>query len=130
MTKLYNHMFTLAFSMTTPKSCETCEPESNDYPTREEFAEAIAKRLKDIDRYEDGWLEAVGAPDDTYVEDEGDEQEIKFGVTFTVSGDFDRHEFQRRLVAAIEFGIGEGDNLTDEGEGYVTGYSVAQEVIP
>ena len=68
MTKLYNHMFIMAFSMTTPKSCE-----GDDYPTDLEFHEAIAKRLRDIDR--DGWDQCIGMPDDTYIEDEGDDHE-------------------------------------------------------
>ena len=67
MTKLYNHAFTIAFSLTTPASCE-----GEDYPAPGEIREALYRRIKDLD--DDAELmEAIGTPFDSYVEDEGDE---------------------------------------------------------
>lgn len=58
---IYNHMFTLAFSVETPRSGR-----EGDEVTADELKAGLLKRIQDLDENHE-WLEATGAPDDTYV---------------------------------------------------------------
>lgn len=58
---IYNHMFTLAFSVETPRSGR-----EGDEVTADELKAALLGRIQDLDENHE-WLEATGAPDDTYV---------------------------------------------------------------
>jgi len=59
---LFNHAFSLCFSVTTKASCKTEE----DYPTAQEIRKAIEDRLQNMSDNE--LEEAVGVPYDTYEE--------------------------------------------------------------
>lgn len=56
--KKYNHAFTVAFSINSD------HPQGDDI-SADEFHQALVKRSQDLTRA-DEWLEAVGAPFDTY----------------------------------------------------------------
>lgn len=65
----YNHAFTIAFSLTS-------ETESGEDVTAEMLKAAVERRISELDRSrrpdrkEGEWIEAVGAPYDTYQEDD------------------------------------------------------------
>lgn len=67
--KKYNHAFTIAFSIVTTASCETEKP--LDYPSENELFAAIEKRIAALKNSPGEIFEAVGAPHDTDIEEEG-----------------------------------------------------------
>jgi len=60
----YNHAFSIAFSVISKNSCNNDE----DYPTPNLIREAILLRLASIDDHE--LMEAIGAPFDTFIEED------------------------------------------------------------
>lgn len=60
--KTYNHAFTLAFSVGG-----SIHPDGEDV-TAAQFEAAVTRRMRDLTE-NDEWSEAVGYPDDTYVEE-------------------------------------------------------------
>ena len=61
--KTYNHMFTLAFCVSG-----STDPEGEDV-TAAQFRKALEDRINDLNSQGDLlWKEALGAPEDTYLE--------------------------------------------------------------
>ncbi len=61
-TTIYNHAFTLSFSIETEKSCKSEKEE--DYPSPQSIRVAILKRMASMDDVE--LMEVIGAPFDTF----------------------------------------------------------------
>ncbi len=60
---IYNHIFTLAFSIETPY---TCSEDPEDWPSREELIATIHKRISALAQSDDELFEAIGPPEDSY----------------------------------------------------------------
>lgn len=66
--KKYNHAFDIAFSIITTAPCGILE--TDQYPSEEEIFEAIDKRITNLKNNPGDIFEAIGAPYDTYIEEE------------------------------------------------------------
>ena len=68
MPEKYHHVFSICFSVTTDKPCLI----GDDYPSKEEIFEALEQRIENLKFSDVEYLEAIGAPDQTFIIPEGE----------------------------------------------------------